>query len=311
MKKTLLIALFLIFYFAPYKCCAFRPNNVNFSGCTITNHQDIAGSLVIENGQLTSATVTGPADLKNSNILGHLEVAGKLLCSDSSIQSLTKTGYGQLSASTIKKKFSSTGKTVASGCFFGSYAGTGDLDFTDVQITETTENTGETFLKDSNLNTVEITGNTECKQTKCASLEVTGRTVLHGVEAQQTISIIGKTTGYNTACRVLSIVGKASLSDVTAEKASIVGDIAATKTHFESATITTRNTTFTDCTINTLYVQKNSSGASPVITIQNTIHAPIKGIGKIVCEDHTTKIVYGKNAIKTLEIIGTTNIIYK
>ncbi len=71
----------------------------------------------------------------------------------------------------------------------------------------------------------------------------------------------------------------------------------------------TETATFTNCSINTLYVQANSKGKTPIITIKGLKGLPSNTIiKKIICQDPNTQIVYSSNANKANYIIGTENI---
>lgn len=277
----------------------------NFSGCSINTHQRV-GSLIAKNAELTSVEASDSSELENTNISHHLDVVGKLTCKNCTLGSLSKKGRAILYNTVIKESFASSNDTYANTCIFESYTGQGEADFENVQVTKTISNAGNTTITHTCCDILNVVGTVRAKQFSCTDINITGKTTLTDATIKQTAKINGSTNIYSSAISNLEIIGKSILSNASINTLDVTGSLDAS--HVESAmcSLCTNKSSFNECNIKNLYIKKQN--APTVITIYNSPNTPERRIERIICQDSSTKIVYKKNSIRALEIVGTKHI---
>jgi len=345
MKTTILAsALVLVFLGMSFSCSPKHiPSGTVFAHTALTNHQTVCGSISAKNTQFTSLTVYGDrhnpgiADLENCQSSGHINVTGKLISKGNIFNSLSKIGSGELRNTTIKGALSSTGKTTAIDCTLASFSGTGATSFDNTQVQEIISNTGKAKVHNSKCKKLSVTGSVNANNLSCENVNVTGKTELADSSIQDTTRITGKATITNSSLKTLEVTGKAIVknsslqtacvtgsahfTDVKATDIQTTGSLNATKTSSQTCTIVCDSAFFTDCTIETLYVKKQSTikifgwsffgsdkKLKTTVTIYNSPKTPEHRITRIVCDDPSTIIVYKDDSVRAQEIVGTSNV---
>lgn len=342
MKAALIISgLVILFLGMPFSCSSKHlPSGTVLSQTVVPNHQKICGSITAKHTQFPSLTVYGDynnpgiADLEYCQISEHFDMTGKLICKDCSFGSLSKLGSGELRNVTIKKKLSSTGKTIARDCTFASFSGTGRALFDDTHVQGTISNTGKVNATNSKCTKLSVTGNVQAKKLSCEEVSVTGKTELTETSVQGATHIVGKTTISDCLLKGVNVTGKITMKNSTADdvfitgkaqfaktkmtSAQITGRLTATNTSAQTCTIVCQEAAFTDCTIDTLHIKKQTgfkilgwtffwSDNNPkiTVTIYNSPKNPECVIKRIICDAPNVTIRYTGDSLTVQEIIGT------
>gem|GEM_PF-4594962 len=304
MKASAIFLVIVFFVGTAFNCKSsdIIPSSVNFSECTITTHQKV-GILIAKNAKLASVDVSDSAHLENTTTSGLLDVLGKLTCKNCKLESVTKIGSGEIEHTTIQNQFRSTGSTTARTCSFSSYNGCGPLHFEGTTVEQKIKNIGHTTLVGGKCHALGVTGSVDARDIACENADITGKTTLTNSTINGKANIVGKTKISTATIINLVIVGQTTATHLEATTIDVTGNLDAKTVDCEKLTLATKESTLSDCSIDTLFVKKQKHGIK--ITIYNSPKAPQSLVRRIICEDPRTQIVYKDNSLRAEEISGT------
>lgn len=291
-------------------CPALQTRSTDFSGCSFESPRDISGYLIAHNAKFQSLTIDGCADLENTTITQELRLTDELRCKECTIGSIYSQAHTALVETTVTGKTESTGTFDCRSCTLQSLTTSDNTTIDTTRITGDTKNTnGSTVATHSKFENMILNGDFKSRTISCKNLLVKGTTSLFKSTIYETAIISGATKCIECFFGTLTIIGKTKLIDSSAKDATITGTLSAENCLFESLTLTGQAATLTNCTADTIYVQKNTTSKALTLTInasEKTNSSTV--IKKIVCQDPATRIIYGKGATPAREVIGTNNI---
>lgn len=278
--------------------------NINFSGCTLSGPQNLTGDLTAHNAQFGLLTVNGLAILVNTVVSEQLIVAGEIDCNNCILESVIAEGPTTFHRTTIKTKLTTTGRTECKdNCTIGEIDTTGNVILDTATILGSIKTEGKlTKINNTTFVDATIKGTLKGKNLNGKNLRATGNSNLSNSTLAEAAEFAGLTKLTESIFNNLIVTGNTKTINCKASDATIIGKLDAENCEFKSLSLQTETAMLSNCSIETLYIQKEA--------LVVTIKAPKNGaqgiIKKIIADNSKTQIIYEESALQTRDIIGTT-----